>query len=164
MFDLNNADKQVEFSEEEHHKIEMELLIEDAVHLITNKTPTNREDLEQVALRAHYAGVEVPWEVIARIKGGMPAKKAGGPPVKVSNIYGHGDREKWYLENNFCIRYHGHKRRNIKPAHIEIRNREVRLKAIAQDLRMPKQCLKSFEALLTRWHKENPDYKENSFI
>jgi hypothetical protein len=161
MLNLNNADKQVELSEEEHHKIEMELLIESAIHLIDAKIPTDREDLRRVALMAEKAGVEIPRIVTSRIDGGKPAKR--GRVVKVSES----DNEyikKRYEADVFCHKYHGHRSWNIKPAHIDIRDRKKRLNAIAKDLNMPIQGIKSWEKFLTRWHKENPDYKEQAFI
>jgi len=162
MLDFNGAAEQKEDPEDERRKIDLQFLIDEAVKLITDKIPTNRQDLHDVAVEAWYAGVEVPWEIIARIKGGMPSKRGGGPPKKVSLLLG--DFQRTNAEYWLITSYHGNRTIDFKPTHIEIRNRETRLKQIRDDVGLKTLDVKSLDAILTRWRKANPDYKEKAFI
>jgi len=156
--------EEIQEEEIELYKEKLRRTIDEAVRLIRDRVPTDRKDLADAIDNAHYLpDVEIPWEIMARITGGMPAQKIGGPPVKISDMSGDVEAAKRSFRIGFAQRYYGWEQWDIKPAHLNIRDREERCNAIATDINgtPTNKSLKAWEKILTRWRKDNPDYKKH---
>lgn len=155
--------EEIDEEAKERYKEKLQRTIDEAVRLIRDRVPTDRNDLAEAITNARHAGVEIPWEIMARITGGMPAQKIGGPPVKISDINGDVEAVKRSFRESFALRYYGWEQWDIKPAHLNIRDREERCNAIATDINgtPTNKSLKAWEKIITGWRKDNPDYKKH---